>query len=224
MTSLEEDFRTFLSLRASENSRLRKHLRAYGAKSWKSFTPKVKFDLLYLPDTLQRGTLAASYLPYFNVELRSGDDVDHHRLRKKHRGLMPRVVQLVGSSSWLHPNLSASGGSTVDGALLISTCPGGHGLDLSDSVQRFEARFLAKAGRAPGLAAKQAFDAATLMVRAQKWARSRRNKRVDVARFLRRAQLRDGLCGTLDVNSQGQVEGQIEVFRVERGNPEIFEY
>lgn len=222
--SLEDDFKNFLELHPAVNKRLRKHLRAYGRKSWKSFTPTVAFDFLYMPDTVERGSLAASYLPFFNVELRTHDEMSIGRLRFKHAGRMPRVVQLMGSSSWIDPSLGARGGSAVEGALMIGTCPGGHGIDLSERGRSFGDEFTRSQGRSPTMAAAAANDAMTMILGARAWAASHGGTRADAARSLRTAQLRDGVCGTQTMSARGQVEGEIEVLRVEQGSPEIYEY
>jgi ABC-type branched-subunit amino acid transport system substrate-binding protein len=222
--SLEEDFKNFLKLHPTVNKRLRRHLRAYGRKSWKSFTPTPGFDFLYMPDTVERGSLAASYLPFFNVELRTHDDMSIGRLRFKHAGRMPRIVQLMGSSSWIDPSLGARGGSAVEGALMIGTCPGGHGIDLSERGRSFGDEFTRLKRRAPSMAAAAANDAMTMILGARAWAASHGGTRADAARSLRTAQLRDGVCGTQTMNSRGQIEGEIEVLRVEQGSPEIYEY
>lgn len=222
--TLERDFRDFLNLHRLTNDRLRKHLRTYGAKSWKSFSPEVGFDLLYIPDGLERGALVASYLPYFNVELRDRDDMSTGRLHRKHGGVMPRVVQLMAPSAWNRPGLAARGGEAVEGALLLSTCPGGIGTDLSALGTQFADAFQAANGRAPSGTAAAAYDAMTMVLRARKEALIRGGQRRDLKRALRHVQLRDGLCGSLRMGPTGQVEGQIEVLRVESGVPEIYGY
>ncbi len=222
--TLEQDFRDLLNLYPLTNERLRRHLRQYGAKSWKSFTPELGFDLLYLPDGLARGTLAASYLPFFNVELRSGEAMAVGRLQRKHEGLMPRIVQLVAPSSWLDPALSARGGDAVEGALILSTCPGGLGTDLSAQGAQFAEGFEAATGRAPSRAAALGYDAMSLILVAREEAAPRGGQRREFSTAMRTARLRDGLCGNLLMTASAQVEGQIEVLHVEAGHPEIYEY
>ncbi len=222
--NLEQDFKKFLSLEVTVNRRYRQHLRTYGRKSWKSFTPILAFDFLYMPDTVERGSLAASYLPFFNVEVRTHDDISIQRLRSKHKGLMPRVVQLMGGSSWLDPSLGARGGSAVEGALVIGTCPGGHGIDLSERGRAFSKAFLDQQGREPSTAASAANDAMTMALAVREWAAGHGGSRGDAARALRTAQLRDGVCGTQTMDSSGQLQGEIEVLRVQQGHLEIYEY
>ncbi len=221
---MEQDFKKFLEIEATVNKRYRRHLRTYGRKSWKSFTPILPFDFLYIPDTVERGTLAASYLPFFNVELRTHDDMSITRLRTKHRGLMPRVVQLMGGSSWLDPSLGIRGGAAVEGALVIGTCPGGHGMDLSARARSFADEFHRQQGRAPSLAALAANDAMNIVLQVRDWAAKHGGKRADAARAMRNAQLRDGVCGTQTMHASGQIEGEIEVLRVEQGSLEIYGY
>jgi ABC-type branched-subunit amino acid transport system substrate-binding protein len=222
--NLQEDFKKFLEIEATINPRYRKHMQTYGRTAWKSFTPTLPFDFLYMPDTVERGTLAASYLPFFNVEVRTRDEMSIDRLRLKHRGRMPRIVQLMGASGWLDPSLGARGGSAVEGALVIGTCPGGHGIDLSERGRSFNEAFLREQGRPPSAAAATANDAMTMVLLVRAWAAGHGGKRADAARAMRSAQLRDGVCGTQTVDAAGQVQGQIEVLRVEQGKLEIYEY
>lgn len=222
--NMQKDFKKFLQIEATVNPRYRKHIRAYGKNSWKSFTPTLSFDFLYIPDTVERGSLAASYLPFFNVEVRTHDDMSISRLRFKHRGRMPRIVQLMGGSSWLDPSLGARGGEAVEGALVIGTCPGGHGMDLSARGRHFNDAFLASQGRPPSAAAATANDAMNLVLSVREWAAANGGQREDAARRMRSAELRDGVCGTQTVDAQGQVQGEIEVLRVEQGNLEIYQY
>ncbi len=91
---LEPDIKRFLGLDPSTNERLRRHLARRGRKGWKSFSPDVPFDLLYVPDEHRPAALIASYLPYFNIEVRTADVMDTLSLRRKHGGRVPSVVQL----------------------------------------------------------------------------------------------------------------------------------
>lgn len=224
VATLERDFRDFLNLHVLTNDRLRQHLRRFGPKSWKSFSPEVAFDLLYIPDSLERGALVASYLPFFNVELRDREDMNIRALKRKHGAHMPRVVQLLAGSAWDQPSLSARGGAAVEGALLVSMCPGGMGTDLSALGRRFAEDFEQRNGRAPSRAAAAAYDAMVLVMKARERAAKPGAAREEMQRALRSAAVRDGLCGSLQMTESGQVEGQIEVLRVESGSPEIYEY
>lgn len=222
--TLEQDFKKFLGLEATINRRYRRHLRTYGRKSWKSFTPTLPFDFLYIPDTVERGSLAASYLPFFNVEVRTHDEMSITRLQTKHRGRVPRVVQVMGGASWMDPSLGARGGAAVEGALVIGTCPGGHGMDLSERGRSFSDAFLQQRGRTPSAAAATANDAMNIVLQVREWAAAHGGTRADATRAMRNAQLRDGVCGTQTMHASGQVEGEIEVLRVEQGHLEIYEY
>lgn len=222
--SLEADLKTFLGLEPTVNARLRRHFRRYGRKSWKTFSPELGFDLLYIPDGVERASLVASYLPFYNVEVQHADDMSIGSLRRKH-GRMPRVVQLMGSSGWIHPSLGTRGGAAVEGALLISTCYGaGAGVDTGSRAQEFAEKFEAEHQRPPSVAAHMAYDAMSIVLEARQWAAQHGGRRGDVARALRGARLRDGVCGSSFVNAAGQLEGEIEVLRVELGEPELFDY
>ncbi|MBL4632657.1 MAG: penicillin-binding protein activator [Kofleriaceae bacterium] len=221
---LENDVRAFLNLNPKTNKRLRQHYRQYGRRSWKSFSPDIEFDLLYIPDRTARAALVASYLPYFNVELESRDSVSPLSLRQKHGGRIPRIVQLMGSGAWLGGDLAARGGAAVEGALIVSACPGGLELDVSEQAREFRNEFRKHIGRPPPSASAHAYDAMTMVLAAHRRSLSGGGSGSRTGQELRAAILRDGVCGTLEVNGLGQVEGQIEVLRVLAGVPEIYEF
>src|SRR5207244_10491661 len=99
-TDLEPDVKAFLGLDPLTNERLRRHLARHPKDGWKTFSPDVDFDLLFVPDEAERAALVASFLVYYNVELRTSDDVDSLALRRKHGGRLPSFVQLLGGAGW----------------------------------------------------------------------------------------------------------------------------
>lgn len=216
-TALEPDVRAFLGLDPRTNARLRRHLQRHGREhGWKTFTPDVPFELLYIPDEHTRAALVAAFLPYFNVELRSREFMDAVLLRRKHRGRVPRVVQLLGSSGWHHPGLIPRGGPVVEGALIVDVYAGSDSEDfLFEEAARFAERFRARTGRAPGRVAAQAHDAALLMLAAIQ-AVGPRAPRADFVRALAGARLTTGACGPARV-LQGAVTRDALVLRVEGG-------
>jgi ABC-type branched-subunit amino acid transport system substrate-binding protein len=216
---LEADVKRFLGLDPARNERLRRHLRQRGAKGWKSFSPDVDFDLLYVPDQHRGAALVAAFLPYFNVEVRSADVMDTPSLRRKHGGRIPPVVQLLGSSGWYHASLLARGGAAVDGALVVAPCApvtaDGASPDATDFAERFETR----AGRPPGPVAALAHDAAALFFAAREAAIARaRDPRSDLTFALRRAVLPDGACGPSRMAEDGHLERTASLLRVEAGD------
>jgi ABC-type branched-subunit amino acid transport system substrate-binding protein len=206
-SDLEPDVKAFLGLDPMKNERLRRHLRAHGGKDgWKTFSPDIGFDVLYVPDDHTRAALIASYLPYFNIEVRNSDVMDTMSLRRKHGGRLPSVVQLLGSSGWYHPGLLTRGGAAVDGALIVVPCAVGAatdelGVEVSDAAAEFAERFEAQAGRSPGPVAGQAHDAALLLLGARAAARSR----AGLQGALARASITDGACGAAHLAPTGQL-------------------
>jgi ABC-type branched-subunit amino acid transport system substrate-binding protein len=227
--SLEPDIKAFLGLDPATNERLRDHLRRHGRKGWKTFSPDVPFDLLYIPDEHERAALVAAYLPYFNVELRSPEsaDADVEMLRRKHRGRVPRMVQLMGSSGWHHAGVIPRGGSAVEGALVIDVCAGGSGEEwASEEGTRFAAGYESFAGHAPGGLAAQAYDAALLVfeARARAAGKGRGSVRSRLVRALAGARLDGGACGVARVDPTGQIEREAVVLRIEGGAFVVHEY
>jgi ABC-type branched-subunit amino acid transport system substrate-binding protein len=199
--NLEPEVKAFLGLVPASNPRLRAHLARHGRAGWQTFSPDVAFSLLYIPDQHQRAALIASYLPYLGVELRTRELVDPLLLRRKHRGRIPQVVQLLGSSGWNHPGLVPRGGAAVDGALIVDV----HAGEL-DPGSDLAARYQARTGHALTAAAAQAHDAALLVAAAAQAAG--RGPRAAMRAGLARARLGPdvGHCGPALMGADGEVE------------------
>jgi len=213
-TDLEPDVKELLGLDPKANERLRKHLRKHPKDGWKTFSPDVGFDLLFVPDEYSRAALVVAFLPFFNVELRTTAFVDTVALERKHGGRIPSLVQLMGSPGWHHPGVIARGGRSVEGALVADVCAGGDAEEFSsDGAAAFFAQFQRRHGRAPTPAAAQAFDAARLVLAARAGAADR----ADFTARLLAARLEDGACGPASVASDGEIERQIVVLRIDGG-------
>jgi ABC-type branched-subunit amino acid transport system substrate-binding protein len=227
-TDLEPDLRRFLGFDPATNERFRRHLSRDPDHGAKTFSPDVAFDLLYIPDEYTRAALVASYLPFFNVELRTGRDESPDELRRRHGGRLPARVQLLGSPGWHHPGLLARGGPAVEGALLVDVCVGGATEDYaSPGGAAFAAEFAARAGRPPSTAAAQARDAAALDLAAQRAVMRSKSAAKTVGVAARRsfsaklaaARLADGACGSASIDAGGQARrGGRVVLRVEDGD------
>ncbi|RMH41058.1 MAG: hypothetical protein D6689_12020 [Deltaproteobacteria bacterium] len=212
--NLEADVKVLLGLDPTTNARLRRHLRDDPKTGWKTFSPDVPFDLLFIPDTYERAALAVAYLPYFNVELRTTARVDPAELRRKHGGRIPSLVQLMGSAGWHHPGMLARGGALVEGALVVDVCAGGADEAFAtEGAAAFFDEFVRRHGRPPSRAAAQAYDAARLMLSALRDG----GDRAGVAAALRRAPRVDGACGSAEVGRSGEIVRDVVVLRIDGG-------
>ncbi len=213
-TDLEPDIKAFLGLDPAKNARLRKHLRKHPKHGWKTFSPDVEFDLLFIPDQYQRAALVVAYLPFFNVELRTNAMVDSVDLRRKHGGRLPSLVQLMGSPGWHHPGLFPRGGEAVEGALVVDVCAGGDGEEFAtEGAALFHEAFQRRVRRAPTPTASQAYDAALLVL-------SARRRAADRPGFIEKlvgARLEDGACGAARVGSNGELVRSVVILRVDGG-------
>ncbi|MGN6104582.1 MAG: penicillin-binding protein activator, partial [Kofleriaceae bacterium] len=200
--NLEPDVKRFLGLVPATNPRFAAHLARHGKKAWTTFTPEIPFSLLYIPDRHDRAALVAAFLPYFNVELRTTEFPDPARLQRKHGGVIPQVVQLVGGAGWNHPSLPVRGGAAVQGALIVDAFPGELGADASvQLVQSFQQR----TGRTPSAAAAQAHDAAALIAHARAQAAGATEVRGALRAALARGRLDDGACGPAAIGPDGEL-------------------
>lgn len=211
---LEADVKTFLNLIPAQNPRLAAHLaRAKTTRlGWTTFSPDIAYSLLYLPDRYDRAAVVAAFLPYFNVELRTTEFPDPDRLRRKHGGHLPQVVQLVGGAGWNHPSLPIRGGEAVQGALILDAFIGDLG---GDTGAQFAAAFLQRAGRPPSSAAAQAHDAALLVARARQEAALAREPRAALRAALSRGKLDDGACGPAAMGVDGELARAPNILEVQ---------
>lgn len=233
-SDLEPDIKSFLGLDPRTNERLRRHLRRRGKSGWKTFSPDVAFDLLYIPDEYRRAALVAAFLPYFNVEVRSRDVMDVIALRRKHRGRVPQVVQLLGSSGWHHESIIPRGGPVLEGALLVDVYSGGENEEFAtEEGAIFAERYSARTGRMPSALTAQAHDAALLVLQARKQALARGDRpgrsapggaRGELIRALAGARLDDGVCGPAQMSTAGTLEREAVVLRIDGGSFVLHEY
>jgi ABC-type branched-subunit amino acid transport system substrate-binding protein len=223
-TDLEPDLKEFLLLDPAKNARLRKHLRKYKKDGWKTFSPDIEFDLLFIPDEYQRAALVVAYLPFFNVELRTTAFIDTVSLERKHGGRIPSLVQLMGTPGWHHLGLIARGGRVVEGALVVDVCSGGDSEEFaSEGAAEFFERFQRANHRAPSSAASQAYDAARLVLVARAAAAERAastaaaGDRTAFTAALLGARIDDGACGEASVGADGEIQRRVVVLRVDGG-------
>jgi ABC-type branched-subunit amino acid transport system substrate-binding protein len=214
--SLEDDVRAFLGLDPKTNDRLRRWLGAHPKDGWKTFSPDVPFDAVYVPAGVEQGALIASFLAYDNVELRSTDAVDSDALMRKHGGRLPTLVQLEGPAAWHTPSLVVRGGPAVEGALVVDDWAGADA-EPGSAAATFADRFQARTGHAPGASAAQAYDAARMALGVRHHAALDKDPRDAAAVFLRRAELPDGACGHARVDEKGELERDPVVLRVDGG-------
>ena len=200
--NLEPDVKQFLNLIPAKNPELAAHLRKNPKDGWKTFTPAVPFTLLYVPDRYDRAAIVAAFLPYFGVELRTGESTDPNRLQRKHGGVIPQIVQLVGGAGWHHPSLPTRGGAAVQGALIVDVFGAESGGDLAVA---FNAAFQQKTGRAASSAAAEANDAAMLVAQARFAAAAAADPRAAFRSALARGKLDDGACGPAAIETDGEL-------------------
>lgn len=210
--SVEADLKRFLNLVPAENPRLAAHLRRGGKRAWQTFVPDVAFSLLYVPDRAARAALIAAFLPYLGIELRTEEIMDPERLRRKYRGVIPQVVQLVGGAGWNERTLPLRGGQAVQGALIFDVCTA----QRDDVAGELAAELEARLGHAPTSAAAQAYDAAAWMAQAVTAARAAgRGHRAGVRAELMQTRLEAGACGPLSVGADAEVRRESATLQVD---------
>ncbi len=213
---VEGDLQDFLDLVPARNPRFAQHAARAGKKAFTTFSPDIPYSLLFVPDRHDRAAIVAAFLPYFGVELRTVEFPDPERLRRKHGGNLPQVVQLVGGSGWNHPSLPIRGGDAVQGALIVDAYIGDLGADVG---AQFAQAFQARTGRSASAAAAQAHDAALLVGDARQRAAASpaggRDMRSALRAELARGVLDDGACGPAAIDVTGELAREPSVLEVQ---------
>ncbi|MBA2542191.1 MAG: penicillin-binding protein activator [Deltaproteobacteria bacterium] len=209
--NLEPEIKDFLGMVPAKNPRFAAHLRRNGKKGWLNFTPDITFSLLYIPDRYDRAALVAAFLPYYGVELRTTEFPDPDRLKRKHGGVMPQVVQLLGGAGWHHSSLPIRGGPAVQGAMIVDSFPGELGGDIGLA---FSAAFQQRTNRQPSAAAAETYDAATLVAKIRQTVASSADPRAAFRAALSRGTLDDGACGPASIGADGELVREPAVLEV----------
>lgn len=176
--TLEQDLRTFFGLDPTTNPRLAAHLRKYGKGGWRTFSPDIDTDVLLILDDAKRAPLIAAFLPFMNIELRTGYDDSVEDMRRRHGGRLPTRVQLAGPATWHDPALLAARAEALEGALVADGCdalaeqPTGAALKLAEAVE-------AAVGRAPARATLETHDGVRLALAARRRALAASHGRTD---------------------------------------------
>jgi hypothetical protein len=191
-----------LNLTAANNPRLAEHLARNKKDGWKTFSPDVPFTLLYVPDRYDRAAIVAAFMPYFGVELRTGESTHPDHLQRKHGGRIPQIVQLIGGAGWNHPSLPIRGGAAVQGAMILDVFGGALGGDLAAG---FTAAFQQRTQRTPSGAAAEAHDAAILVVEARVAVANAADRRSAFRAALAKGKLDDGVCGPAAMDVDGEI-------------------
>lgn len=209
---LQADVKKFLNLIPAQNPRLASHLARHGKKGWTTFSPEIPYSLLFIPDRYDRAAVVAAFLPYFNVELRTVEFPDPERLKRKHGGHLPQVVQLIGGSGWNHPSLPIRGGAAVQGARILDAFIGDRG---GDTGAQFAAAFQQRTNRSASSAAAQAHDAAMLIAGAREQIGATNDPRAALRSAIARAKLDDGACGPAAMDTSGELAREPNVLEVQ---------
>jgi ABC-type branched-subunit amino acid transport system substrate-binding protein len=221
-TDLEPDVLAFLGLDPRQNERLRAHLAKDPKNGWKTFSPDVGFDLLYLPDGYAQAALIAAFLVYFNVELRTAETMSSLELARKHGGRPPSFVQLLGGAGWNHPDLGLRGGAAVEWALVVDLFFPAE--PQSDAAAALIEAFQARLGRPPSALAAQAADGAGLVLAAQAQVLAAASpSRQGFSRALESGAAIEGACGPARVGPSGAIERGGLLLRVDGGQLGVVE-
>lgn len=159
-----------------------------GRRKVREFTPTVKVDALFIPDSHEAVALIVPYLDYYSV----------------------KGVQLLGSNGWNSPRLVELAGKAVEGAVFVD----GFFLESArPNAADFTKRFSDAYGKAPGVLSAQAFDAASMLIEASREG----GDRVAIAGRLGGLKGFRGATGPMTFNARREAQKRLFFLTVEDG-------
>ncbi|MBI2401042.1 MAG: penicillin-binding protein activator, partial [Deltaproteobacteria bacterium] len=160
-----------------------------GRRKVREFTPTVKVDALFLPDSFEAAALIVPYLDYYNI----------------------KGVQLLGANGWNSPRLPELAGKSVEGAVFVDGFFAASG---KSGTEEFTRRFVDAYGKEPGVLSAQAYDAARMLMIA---AKDQGMDREYVAGRLRGLKDFRGATGSISFNARREAEKGLFLLTVEGG-------
>jgi ABC-type branched-subunit amino acid transport system substrate-binding protein len=160
-----------------------------GRRKVREFTPTVKVDALFLPDSFESAALIVPYLDYYNI----------------------KGVQLLGANGWNSPRLPELAGKAVEGAVFVD---GFFAASNRPGTEDFTRRFTEAYGKEPGVLSAQAYDAARMLMIA---ARDQAMDRESVTARLRGLKDYRGATGSISFNARREAEKGLFFLTVEGG-------
>lgn len=155
----------------------------------REFTPTVKVDALFIPDSHESVALIVPYLDYYSV----------------------KGVQLLGSNGWNSPRLVELAGRAVEDAVFVD---GFFIESRRPEAAEFTRKFSEAYGKAPGILSAQAYDAALMLLNASS---GQTIDRESVAASLRVTSGFRGATGQMSFNARREAQKGLFFLTVENG-------
>lgn len=170
--------------------------RKEGRRKIKEFTPILKVDALFIPDSEESVGLIAPYLKYYNIT----------------------GVQLLGANGWNSKRLVELGGDNIEGAVFVDGFfPGSHREGTEDFTRRFREAY----GRTPGVLEAQAYDAASILIAAIRRSMNGDGlERHSVMKTLKEIKDYRGAAGALSFEDSGEARKRLFILTVRDGKIE----
>ncbi|CAG0964485.1 partial Penicillin-binding protein activator LpoA, partial [Gammaproteobacteria bacterium] len=159
-----------------------------GRRKVREYTPTVKVDALFLPDSYESVALIAPYLDYYSI----------------------KGVQLLGSNGWNSPRLPELAGKAVEGAVFVD---GFYAGSSRPAAEEFTRRFMEEYGKEPGVLSAQAYDAARMLMAAS----GEGADREAAAARLRELKGFRGATGSISFNARREAQKGLFFLTVEGG-------
>ncbi|MBI1910852.1 MAG: penicillin-binding protein activator [Deltaproteobacteria bacterium] len=166
--------------------------RKEGRKRVKEFTPTLKADALFIPDSYEAVNLITPYLDYYGI----------------------KDIQLLGSNGWNSPKLVEAGAKGVEGAIFVD---GFYADSSREGTEEFTGRFKQVYGRAPGVLEAQAYDAARILILAANGENNEMPDRLAVKNKLHQIKNFNGASGNLRFDGNGEAVKNLFILTVKDG-------
>lgn len=174
--------------------------------------PIVDFEAVFIPEVASRASMVLSFLPYWDIELKTAPDLNPRIYRRKYGGRTPQLVQVLGGNGLNHPRFVQRAGSLGRNAVFVDAV-----MPRSRDVQSFERAYRERAERPPAPLAAHAYDATRLMASATQG----RTDRDAVRQALLDAGEHETLFGASRMSQSGEVQVPLTMLTIDKSGAVI---
>ncbi len=203
----------FTREKAKIRSRIKSHLGRKRAmeKLLKSLRPVVDFDVLFVPDYVDKVVMIAPALAFEDVILHTESHWHLERLKKSLGRDKLDMIYLLGGNGWDNPKVVEWAERYVQGAIFCD----GFFLESSRPTTRlFVGKFKANFDRDPSIVEAHAYDAA--MIFKSILTSGHPQDRAQFLRALGRVKDFDGATGRISFDSSGEVQKNLFLLTIEK--------
>ncbi len=203
----------FTRERAKIRSKIKSHLGRKRAmeKLLKSLRPVVDFDVLFVPDYVDKVVMIAPALAFEDVILHTDSHWHLERLKKSLGRDKLDMIYLLGGNGWDNPKVVEWAERYVQGAIF---CDGFFLESNRPTTRLFVGKFKANFDRDPSMVEAQAYD--TAMIFKTIFSHQHPQDRTRFLRLLSQVKNFDGATGTISFDNDGEAQKNLFLLTIEK--------